>query len=190
MWWAWPPITRAMRAGTRAGDTPRAALLRGDVDAIYAKGAWGGAASRTGLRQLFDINTLENPELRINNGTPRPITVGRSFLARNPELVERYLAVLLCTGNWAAEHRDEVLADLATESGGDIAAVIHGYSDQVHQRLVPSLSAEYVRGLTIQKDWLRDWGFLAADFDVAGWIEAGPLAAAQRRVGAGLAVAV
>lgn len=173
---------RGNARGTRTGDTPRAALLRGDVDAIYAKGGWGGSASRAGLRQIFDINTLADHTLRINNGTPRPITVGRRFLAEEPELVERYLAVLLRTGKWAAEHPQEIIADLAAESGSDAAAIVHGYSDRVHLRLLPSLSDEYIRGLTIQKDWLRDWGFLAADFDVADWIEPGPLAAAERLV--------
>jgi sulfonate transport system substrate-binding protein len=177
---------RGHASGRQSGYNPRTALLRGDVDAIYAKGAWGGAAARAGLRQLIDINALPDPELRINNGTPRPITVGRRFLAERPEVVERYLAVLLRTGRWAAEHPFEIIADLAAESGTDAAAVVHGYSDQVHRRLVPSLSLAYVRGLGIQKDWLRDWGFLAADFSIEDWIVREPLANAERLAAAPL----
>jgi ABC-type nitrate/sulfonate/bicarbonate transport system substrate-binding protein len=175
----------ANREVARFGADTREAVLRGEVDAIYAKGGWGGSAARAGLRQIFDINELADPTLRINNGTPRPITVGRSFLARHPERVERYLAVLLRTGRWAAEHPNEILADLAAESGSDTAAVIHGYGANVHRHLIPSLSEEYVAGLTLQKDWLRDWGFLAADFHVADWIVREPLAAAERLIDAG-----
>ena len=171
---------RGQGSSRRHGDTPREALLRGEVDAIYAKGAWGGAASREGLRQLFDINTLPDPALRINNGTPRPITVGRSYLERHPERVARYLAVLLRTGHWAEAHPEEVLADLAQEAGTDRAAILHAYGEAVHRRLVPQLSAEYIEGLRNQTRWLAAWGFLTGTVDVDAWIDARPLAEAER----------
>ena len=180
---------RGQGSSRRRGDTPRDALLRGDVDAIYAKGAWGGAASRAGLRELFDINGLPDPALRINNGTPRPITVGRSYLEQHPERVARYLAVLLRTSRWAQDHPEEILADLAAEAGTDRDGILHGYGAAVHQRLLPSLSREYVEGLRNQTRWLHAWGFLAGAVDVDAWIDARPLAEAERLVGRSLAAA-
>ncbi|MBJ7417547.1 MAG: hypothetical protein JHC88_19190, partial [Niveispirillum sp.] len=41
---------------------------------------------------------------------------------------------------------------------------------------------DYVAGLEAQKNFLRDWGFLAGDFDIQDWIVEGPLAEAERLV--------
>lgn len=157
-----------------------AALRDGRVDAIYAKGAHSAALqARHGLRSLIDINAEADPLRRVNAGTPRPITVNRDLLARAPELVALYLAVLLATADWAREHQPQAVAALAYETGASAEDIVQGYGEGFHHHLRPSLSDTYRQGLALQKEFLLAEGFLPADFDLDAWIDPAPLAAAQ-----------
>ncbi|GAB3255874.1 ABC transporter substrate-binding protein [Chitinimonas naiadis] len=171
-------------------DVALAALDAGDVDAVFIRFARGYRASRnTRYRQIINLNDLTDPLLRVGNGVPRPITVDRAFLEQHPGVVVRYLAVLLRTAEWAEQHREEVADLLLPESGGisheDVYAA-HGAN--VHQSFKPQLSPAYILGLETQKNFLRDWGYLAADFNVLDWIVSAPLAQAQALVDAEKAV--
>jgi ABC-type nitrate/sulfonate/bicarbonate transport system substrate-binding protein len=160
--------------------TTAAALVAGEVDAIYAKGAVSATlVAEHGLRALVDFNTYEDPQVRINAGTPRPITVDRKLALEHPEIVARYLAVLLRTAEWAADHPDEVVEAIAAETASTPAAVRQGYGPQLHRRFEPKLSPEYVSALESQKEFFLAEGFLAGDFDFADWIVPGPLALAR-----------
>jgi len=158
------------------------ALLSGEVDAIYAKGANSIALqNRHLLRPLLDINDHPDPLTRVNAGTPRPITVNRDLVQRAPELVTQYLAVLLATADWAAEHRDAAVSALAQETASSSEAILLGYGETFHHRLRPSLNETYRQGLALQKDFLLREGFLPGDFDFATWIDPAPLAAAEKQ---------
>jgi sulfonate transport system substrate-binding protein len=159
-----------------------AALAAGDVDAIYAKGAPSALLIRKyGLRTILDINAQSDPLVRVNNGTPRPVTVDRDLASRNPELVGRYLAVLLHTARWAEANPDGVVRAIAAEIGTSEASVRTGYGPEVHRHFQTKLSSDYVKGLESQKDFLRDWGFIK-DFDFDSWIDPAPLQIAERLV--------
>lgn len=156
-----------------------AALLEGRVDVIYAKGASAVLlAERHGLRAVVDIGAQEEPLLRVNAGTPRPVTVNRDLVERDPESVALYLAVLLKTADWARTHADEATASIAAETGVPAERVRQGYAQDFHLQLAPSLSPLYVQGLRAQKAFLHDHGFLVKDFDVDDWIDPRPLARA------------
>jgi len=157
-----------------------AALVAGEVDAIYAKGAVSATlVAEHGLRALVDFNTYDDPSVRINAGTPRPITVDRTLALAHPEIVARYLAVLLRTAEWAAGHPDEVVAAIAAETASTPAAVRQGYGPELHRRFEPKLTHEYISALEAQKDFFLAEGFIAKDFDFASWIVPGPLALAR-----------
>jgi ABC-type nitrate/sulfonate/bicarbonate transport system substrate-binding protein len=160
------------------------ALLEGRVDAVFLRFARGARLARDPrFHEVININESPDPLVRVNNGTPRPVTVDRAFLDRHPELVVRYLAVLLRTAAWAAEHPADVLDLLASEASQATAAeVVASHGARVHLSFAPSLSDQYVAGLEAQKNFLRDFGFLEADFDVSRWIVGEPLAEAQRLV--------
>ncbi|MFI6843952.1 hypothetical protein [Kitasatospora sp. NPDC050467] len=66
----------ALPAGGQWAAEP-AALRDGAVDAVYVKGALDAAPDR---------------RARVNNGTPRPVTVHQRLLDDRPELVARFLA--------------------------------------------------------------------------------------------------
>jgi ABC-type nitrate/sulfonate/bicarbonate transport system substrate-binding protein len=162
------------------------ALHAGHVDVAYAKGSTSATlVEKLGLRPLLDINANPNRFVRVNAGTPRPITVDRALATERPDLVARYLAVLLETGRWAETHPDAVVSAIATETATTEASVRRGYGPDLRLRFTPSLSREYVEGLEIQKNFLRDFGFIPADFDFAGWIDPEPLALAHALVESG-----
>ncbi|ACE84724.1 ABC transporter substrate-binding protein [Cellvibrio japonicus] len=159
-----------------------AALEAGEVDAIFLRFARGYRLSQDPrFHQVININDLPDHLLRVNNGTPRPVTVDRAFLEKNPEVVVRYLAVLLETADWAREHPDEVI-ELLRADGSDITReeVIGSHGDQLHLHFEPKLIPEYVLGLEVQKDFLHRWGYFEKDFSVRTWIEYWPLARAQK----------
>ncbi|VVO12438.1 ABC transporter substrate-binding protein [Pseudomonas fluorescens] len=160
------------------------ALENGSVDAIFLRFARGYRLSQDPrFHQLININELQDPLLRVNNGTPRPITVDRLFLEQHPELVVRYLAVLLRTAEWAAAHHEEVVQLLIPEDrNATPAEVLGSHGPDVHLSFTPKLTPEYIEGLTVQKNFLRDWGYLKADFEVSDWIVSGPLEQAQQLV--------
>jgi sulfonate transport system substrate-binding protein len=157
------------------------ALLSGAVDAIYAKGAVGATLiAEHGLRPIVDINADADPFVRVNAGTPRPITVDRKLAVERPELVARYLAVLLRTAQWAEHHPTEVVTAIAAETGAREQEVRRGFGETLHRSLEPKLSDLYVAGLAAQKKFLLEEGFLAADFDYDAWIVREPLEIARQ----------
>ncbi|MNT03471.1 putative aliphatic sulfonates-binding protein precursor [compost metagenome] len=165
-------------------DVALQALDRGEVDAIFIRFARGyRIAQEPRLRQLVNLNDLSDPLLRVGNGTPRPITVDRAFLDKHPDLVVRYLAVLLRTAEWAAKNRNEVAQLLLPESrGASPADVFAAHGADVHLSFTPRLTQTYIDGLAVQKNFLRDWGYLKHDFDVNEWVVREPLEQARKLV--------
>lgn len=174
----------AQRDGRRLDGGVTQALLQGDVDAIYLKGAPGiETIERLGLRVVFDINQHPDPLVHVNNAVPRPVTADRDLVRERPDLVTRYLSVLLQTGHWAAQNPDEVVRLIAAETGTSEESAARAYGPALHRSFVPSLDPLYVRGLERQKDFLWRAGFLPADFAFDDWIVQGPLEEAQAQLG-------
>lgn len=161
------------------------ALLRHEVDVVYVKGARGVQACRAAQAHVvFDLRRLPDKTARVHNGAPRPITVDESLLQSQPQVVERFLARVVAAGAWAARHPRETLAYLARETRRSEELVLAAYGDDVHLNLATDLSATNLAALAAHKRFLLDWGFLTRDFDLAGWIDTAPLAAAIQRAAA------
>ncbi|MDX6741516.1 ABC transporter substrate-binding protein [Actinocorallia sp. A-T 12471] len=157
-----------------------AALAKGEVDAVYVKGALAvEAALRFDADVAIDLDALPDRRARINNGTPRPITVHQTLLDERPELVVRFLAVLLRAADWAAREPAELRRILSAETGAGSDAVARAY---VHQPLHPDLSDERLDLLAEQERFLRAHGFLAEAVDVRAWADFAPLTAAQELI--------
>lgn len=154
---------------------PTLALLNGTVDAIFIKGAGSARALAQGLRPIININDQEDPLLRLSAGSPRPITVDRKTLLDSPEIVVRYLAVLLKTFEWAKAHPEEVLSIIAAETATDEDSVLLAFGNKLRLSFEPKLSDIYVEGLRRQKNFLLAEGFIDIDFDVDTWIDPSPL---------------
>ncbi|MFJ4654022.1 ABC transporter substrate-binding protein [Nocardia sp. NPDC088792] len=165
-------------------------LLDGTVDAIYVKGARAQEVAREhGLRIAVDLDATETRRLRVNNGTPRPITVHQELLDTRPEAVIGFLAQSLRAADWAAGDRDAAAAVLQRETLSGPEGVTAAYGADFHLGLHPSLSDERVELLGVQQQFLYTHGFLATDFDLESWIAREPLEQARALVASGRAAA-
>ncbi|HEX2312877.1 MAG TPA: ABC transporter substrate-binding protein [Thermomonospora sp.] len=168
-----------------------AELAEGIVDAVYVKGARAAEqASEFGAVVAVDLDAHPDPRTRVNNGTPRPITVHEDLLNDHPDLVVRFLTQVLRAADWAAWNPVGVREILARETRSGAGGVAVAYRGDFHRRLHPDLSAERLELLRIQKDFLLDHGFLAGDVDVDAWAEPGPLRLARERLAAERAAVV
>lgn len=162
-----------------------AALTRGDVDAVYVKGAVAvEAARRAGAEVAVELDDLPDRSHRVNNGTPRPITVHQRLLEDHPDVVDRFLAVLLRAADWAARQPEEVARILGAETGAGAAGVSGAYRPGTHRTLHPDLSDDRLGLLARQEAALRAHGFLPEPVDVRTWADPGPLTRARQLLGA------
>ena len=165
-------------AGLWQGIAP---LLRGEVDAVYVKGAAAAEAARAaGLEVGIDIDALPDRRFRVNNGTPRPITVHETMLEQHFELVVRFLTQTLRAAHWARSHQADVLAILQGETRAGADAVAEAYRDGFHLALAPDLSDDKVALFRQQKDFQLQHGFLDRDVDIESWIDRRPKRPAPR----------
>ncbi|WP_406294694.1 ABC transporter substrate-binding protein [Embleya sp. NBC_00888] len=185
------PVEVPAARGIGQWEAELAALGRGDVDAVYVKGALAvEAAARHGAVVAVDLDAAADPRARINNGTPRPITVHRDLLDHHPELVTRFLAVLVEAADWAPGHPAEVARILGAETGAGAFGVAGAYRELGPDTLRIDLSAERLDLLARQERFLYGQGFLAQPVDVRAWATPEPLRAARELADARRASAV
>jgi len=152
------------------------ALIRGEVDVVFAKGATGlAAANLIQADVIVDISQQTNRLLHANNGAPRPLTVDQALLDARPDLVARVLARTIEAGRWAAAHRIETGAYIARETKSPELWVRHAYGPHLHEHLQIDLATESVAALDNFKHFLHRHHFLPADFDLGTWIDRAPL---------------
>ncbi len=167
------------RVGGTGSQATEAALLAGEVDVIYAKGAAAILLQEThGLDVVLDINALDDPALRTNNGTPRLITVHKHLLSDNPDVVQCHLQVLNRTAQWSRAHGDRIPGIIAGETGTSVASVQRGYGPRLADSFDVNLNAARVSALQSQADFLLAHGLIEARVDVQDWIRPEPLLAA------------
>ncbi|CAM9345829.1 ABC transporter substrate-binding protein [Acinetobacter bereziniae] len=158
------------------------ALITGEVDAVYVKGASAvEAATKRGLKVGIDLDQFEDVTSRVNNGTPRPITVHEDLLKDHFDVVVDFLEELFDTADWAQDHLDEVLVILEDETIAGAESVATAYRNNFHKSLHPSLSEERLQLLRQQKDFLWLHGFLERDVDINAWVDHRPLLEVLKR---------
>lgn len=156
-------------------------LAEGKVDAIYVKGASAVDAAREyGVVVGIDLDRLPERRFRVNNGTPRPITVNEELLGRHYDVVVRFLAQTLRAADWARDNAEGVQDILQGETRGSRQAVTEAYGADFNRLLHPDLSEERLTLFEQQKKFLWLHGFLDHDFDLRAWADHRPLADARR----------
>ena len=159
------------------------ALLSGAVDAIFHKGSRGlELADAIGARIIYDVGAHPDPAVRINNGSPRTLTVDAALLERHPDLVVRLLKRVLLAGRWAAEHPAEARSYVAKETFSSEAAVVRAYGSDVNHHLRTELEPSSISALQDFTTFLHDWKFIPQAVDVRTWIDARPLREAIRQL--------
>lgn len=155
-------------------------LLEGKVDAVYTKGAAAAELSRRAGAVLgIDLDYLPEKRFRVNNGTPRPITVHNDLIDKHFDLLVRFLYQTLRAADWAKDNLQGVYDVLGGETRSGADGLKLAYRDGFHQTLAPDLSTERVELFRQQKTFQLVHGFLDHDFDYDAWIDPRPLAAAH-----------
>lgn len=159
------------------------ALARDDVDVVFVKGASGlEAANLIGARVIVDLSNQPNRLAHANNGTPRPLTVDAELLRTRPDLVTRVLARAIEAGEWALEHPQETIGYVGRETRSAEHWVRHAYGPELAAQLQIGLDRHAIAALDDFKHFLFEHGFIAQDFDIRGWIDPVPLAAARAQL--------
>jgi len=161
------------------------ALARGEIDAFFVKGAEGLVlANQIGAVVVSEFGFHPDAKIRINNGTPRPLTVDARFLDEHFDLVADLVATVGQVAAWAEENPDDAVRFIASEIGVGEDAIWAANGADVHKHLTLSLDGDQIAAFGHFKQFLLEWGFIPADFDVFSWIDRRPLAAASRRAAA------
>jgi ABC-type nitrate/sulfonate/bicarbonate transport system substrate-binding protein len=159
-----------------------AALIRGEVDAIYVKGTAGiNVANLIGAIEVAEFGFHPDPNIRINSGSPRVLTVDERLAEERPDLVARLIETILRAGAWAEAHPDDTRRFVARESGATEEQVLAANGPELHKHLGLGLEQKLIAAIAHYKDFLRDWGFLAGDFDVEAWVDRRPLDSLSQR---------
>ncbi|WP_439626870.1 ABC transporter substrate-binding protein [Shinella sp.] len=145
-------------------------VASGEADAAYVKGAAAReAAHRLGLTTLVDIDALPIRD-RVNNGTPRPITVHADLLEKRPELVIAFVSATLRAGAWVGENHDRVISIVCKETGATRDFAEATYGSNLQAAMIPSLDYDRLDLLDIQIDRLARHGFIDSKVNIDDWI--------------------
>lgn len=158
-----------------------AAILRGDVDVVFAHG--GHAAILEDFLGAHVVVDLGDPALpadkRINNTTPATLTVTGDLLDAEPEMVARVLAQTLRATAWAKTDPREAARIVADEVGIAEGQIPKAFSRNLPFELDVDLSEERVAALRNQAGLLDRLGLMAGPVDWDGFIAREPLKRAQ-----------
>ncbi len=152
-------------------------LLRGEVDAIFLKGASAAAlANQFGLVTVIDTGIHPDPLIRANNGTPRTLTVDRNLIENHFDAAVRIVEQVLHAEEWARSHPDETRRFLARETNSSEYWVSVAYGKDAHERLRTDFSEQSIAGLQDFVNFLHRWSFIPKSFKVDDWLDRRPLA--------------
>ena len=147
-------------------------LLRGDIDAIFLKGAHAvHLANEFGLQVVVDTGSHPDPLIRSNNGTPRTLTVDTHLLREHFDASVKIVDTVLRTEQWAWANPEETRRFLARELNTSEYWVAAAYGEDAHRRLRTTLDARSIEALQDFTDFLHRWQFIPRRFDVREWID-------------------
>lgn len=147
-------------------------LLRGDIDAIFLKGAHAAQlANEFGLRVIVDTGSHSDPLIRSNNGTPRTLTVDSHLFDNHYDACTRIVDVVLRTEQWAWANPEETRRFLARELNTSEYWVSAAYGVDAHHRLRTTMDRRSIDALQDLTDFLHRWNFIPRRFDVRDWID-------------------
>lgn len=148
-----------------------AALVRGEVDAIFVKGAEGILiANLIGAQVVVQTGQHPDPIIRVNNGCPRPLTVDDALVQERPDLVTKLVSLVDRADQWAHAHPSDTLRFVAREMGCSEEAVLASNGPHLHTTLSLGLIQEQVDALAFFQHFLFEHGFIPNDLPVSDWV--------------------
>ena len=157
------------------------ALVRGQVDAIYAAGPHALA-----IAALIDAVPLAGSATNGDRpGCPpshlRILTVSTQLAQLRPDLVARYVYGLLRASDWAAAWASSAWRIIAAEVGVAEEWAQSGFARQTAAALHPQIADDLLDTLQDRSDFLHRRGFIPRRVDVREWLDPGPLRNALAR---------
>jgi ABC-type nitrate/sulfonate/bicarbonate transport system substrate-binding protein len=178
--------TQGWRAVRSYYHDQRAALLEGRVDAIFAKGGGTAILEREAegkIRLLYDLRQAPRLEDRVNNSTPRLLTVSTPLLENHGEAVVRYVQTLVRVALWAQTHQERAVDAIAAEVGIFKDDIAHCFEANFAAKLMPAMDATLIAMTEVMKNFLFERGYITRNFSLEQWLEPGVLAEAYAREG-------
>lgn len=158
------------------------ALLRGEVDAIFLKGAHAAQIAQDfDLHTIFDTGSHPDPLVRSNNGTPRTLTVDANLINQHFDSVVGIVEQVLHAEQWSWQHPEETRQYLARESNSSEYWVTKAYGEDAHLRLRTDFNPVSIAALQDLSDFLYRWNFIPKQIDVNEWIDARAFEEAQQQ---------
>lgn len=146
-------------------------LIKGEIDAFFVKGAEGlSLAHQFGAVILSETGSHPDPAIRINNGTPRLLTVDGTLARERPDLVQSLLEAVDEAAQWAARNPDETRRFVAQEIGISEEAVHGAFGPDLHVKFSTSIDAQGLQAIDSFKAFLLAEGFIDADYDLEAWV--------------------
>lgn len=145
------------------------ALEAGEVDAVYTSHGRGQALERTGrFKAIEDFSRYPDWTLQVSN-SPYALTVSTDFAKENRDIVVAFLRATVRAARWLDANPIAGAAILHRvtyhQTPEDVARAI------AQTAFLPTLSAQKLAGLDIQKRFLLERGYIANDFDVHDWAD-------------------
>ena len=158
------------------------ALIRGEVDAIFLKGASAASMAHAfGLVTVIDLGAHPEPLIRVNNGTPRTLTVDQHLLDHHFDAAVTVVQQVLRAEEWARQNPEDTRRFLARETNSSEYWVSVAYGKNAHDRLRTDLSEASINGLQDFSHFLHRHQFIPQPVVVRDWIDPSALEAALRR---------
>ena len=178
------PIAQLFSGGGAAAErhAELRALIRGEVDAIFLKGAVAASMAHAfGLVTVIDLGTHPEPLVRVNNGTPRTLTVDQHLLDNHFDAAVTVVQQVLRAEDWARKHPEDTRRFLAKETNSSEYWVSVAYGKNAHERLHTELSDASLNGLQDFCNFLHRHQFIPEPVAARDWIDPRPLEAALQR---------
>lgn len=160
------------------------ALLHGEVDAIFVRGSAVTQIEQEAnghIRCLYDLRDAPGLAERVNNSSPRLLTVSGSLVRNHPEAVVRYVQTLIRAARWAQSHTTEAYAPIAAECGVQPGDIVRHYLPDFTQKMLLAITPELLEATEIMKEFLCAQAYLPKNFALADWLNPEPLQEALRR---------
>lgn len=174
----------AAGSGNGAHNAELVGLLRGEVDAIFLKGAHAAQmVHHFGLQVVIDTGSHPEPLIRANNGTPRTLSVDQHLLDQHFDAAVTLVELTQRADQWAWEHAAEARQFLARETNSNDFWVRRAYGDDANLRLRTDFSETSIAALQDFTHFLHRWQFIPQAFDVREWIDRAPFERAVANAG-------
>lgn len=156
-------------------------LLRGEVDAIFLKGAHAAQlVHHFGLHVVIDTGSHPDPLIRSNNGTPRTLSVDSNLIENHFDSAVRLVDLVLRADQWAWANPEETRQFLARETNSNDFWVRTAYGEDAHLRLKTNFDEVSINALQDFTHFLHRWEFIPNVVDVRAWIDTRPYEQASK----------